>query len=284
MEISLIAPAKINLFLAVGAVLPNGLHQITSMLQTIDLADELKCFAADELEVDCSLPGLSGESNLVYKAAGFLKSNFNVRDGARIDVIKRIPVAAGLGGGSSDAAAALLILNKFWQLNLSPNVLNEIAAQLGADVPFFLHGGTQLAEGYGEQLSTLDGGCLEKVFFVLANPGIQLLAGDVYRHFDRMRPHGKLSEDKILMSMKKNDIRSLAGNMANDLESAATALCPEIAGLKQSALESGALAAIVSGSGPTIVAVAESREKAEEIAGPLSKIAPFVAVSRALHL
>jgi len=280
MPILIKAPAKINLSLAVGRLLPNGLHQLTSIMQTIDLADELTLTPADSLIVQCDVAGLSGPANLIYEAANKLRELGSVKTGIRIEVKKNIPVAAGLGGGSSDAAAVLPALKDFWRLSLSAETLNEIASELGADVPFFLRQGTQLARGYGQKLSSVNGENMKKMVFILANPGKRLLAKDVYRHFDSRPSRSPVSVDNFLNVLAEGDIREIARNTFNDLEASVGELCPEVLRLKKIALENGALAALVSGSGPTVVAIADSDEAGKKIAASLSGAAPFVFISK----
>ena len=147
--------AKINLTLEVLGLRSDGYHEIKTVLQTINLADEIDIQPGPNLKVECDAPGLDGEANLVWRAAVALAESRGIRPEARIIIRKRIPVGMGLGGGSSDAAAALLGLNKLWNLCLDTEELAQIAARLGSDVPFFLRGGTALAEGRGEEISPL---------------------------------------------------------------------------------------------------------------------------------
>ena len=147
--------AKINLTLEVLGLKDDGFHEVKTVLQTVDLADQLDIQPAVNLKVECDVPGLDGEANLVWRAAVALAESRGIRPGARILIRKRIPVGMGLGGGSSDAAAALVGLDKLWGLSLAPEELAQVAASLGSDVPFFLRGGTALAEGRGEDISPL---------------------------------------------------------------------------------------------------------------------------------
>ena len=149
------APAKVNLGLEVLARRPDGFHEIRTILQTIALADDLDLEPADRLHLTCDAPELACETNLVWRAATLLQDRYAPGRGAAIRLTKRIPVAAGLGGGSSDAAATLVGLNELWELGLSTAELRSLAAELGSDIPFFVGGGTQLAEGRGELLRPL---------------------------------------------------------------------------------------------------------------------------------
>jgi 4-diphosphocytidyl-2-C-methyl-D-erythritol kinase len=147
--------AKINLTLEVLGRRPDGYHEVCTILQTIDLADRLEVQPAASLQVECDAPALAGEANLVWRAATALAARQGIRPQARIRIHKAIPVGMGLGGGSSDAAAALVALNHLWGLDLPAAELAQVAAGLGADVPFFLWGGTALAQGRGDQVSPL---------------------------------------------------------------------------------------------------------------------------------
>lgn len=153
--VTLRAEAKINLVLEVLARREDGYHEVRTVLQTIDLADELSLEPASELVLTCSLPDLETEDNLVVRAGRILQQELGEPRGARIHLTKRIPVAAGLGGGSSDAAAVLLGLNRLWGLDMDVQRLLELAAQLGSDVPFFLIGGAAVADGRGENVTPL---------------------------------------------------------------------------------------------------------------------------------
>ena len=150
-----LAYAKVNLTLEILGRRNDGYHEVRTILQTIDLADKLDISESPRLRVECDQPGLSGEDNLVWRAAESLAERAGVSPQVRISIQKRIPVGMGLGGGSSNAAAALSALNRFWQLDLGHEELSSTAAELGSDVPFFLTGGTALAQGRGEQVASL---------------------------------------------------------------------------------------------------------------------------------
>jgi len=158
-----LAYAKINLTLEVTGKRPDGYHELVSIMQTISVADELSLSRASDLTLDCDQPELAGEDNLVLRAARLLGA------GGHFELRKRIPVAAGLGGGSSDAALALRLLDTVHHLHLTPEQLLDAAAKLGSDVPFFLHGGTALIEGRGERVRPLAD--LPQHWLVLVNPG-----------------------------------------------------------------------------------------------------------------
>ena len=149
------AHAKINLTLEILGIRPDGYHDLASVIQTLDLFDDVTVEAADETEVTCDDPSIAGEANLAHRAAEALRQQAGVRYGARISITKRIPVAAGLGGGSADAAATLRALNRLWRTGLNTTQLAEIGATVGSDVPFLVHGGTALVQGRGERITSL---------------------------------------------------------------------------------------------------------------------------------
>ena len=166
------AYAKVNLTLEALGRREDGYHDVVSVIQTVYLHDTLTFEPAHELELVCDVPELAGDGNLVLRAARLLREHASVSDGARVTVVKRIPIAAGLGGGSSDAAATLVALNRLWRLGLSNGELSALAARLGSDVPFLLRGGTAMVSGRGERVDPLPAADLE--WFVIACPGIQL--------------------------------------------------------------------------------------------------------------
>lgn len=173
-SLTLAAYAKLNLTLEVLGKRPDGYHEVRSVLQTVDLHDTLSLAAAPSLQLHCDQPELQGEDNLVLKAARLLRESAGDVPGASITLTKRIPIAAGLGGGSSDAAATLVGLSRLWNLGLPTGDLAPLAAQLGSDVPFFLHGGTALVEGRGEVVVPLPPG--PRRWFLIVRPAILIPA------------------------------------------------------------------------------------------------------------
>ena len=166
------AYAKVNLTLEALGRRDDGYHDVVSVVQTVDLHDTLTFERADQLELVCDIPELAGCGNLAWRAARLLQDSTGTAYGARISIAKRIPIAAGLGGGSSDAATTLVALNRLWRLDLSTRDLTALAAQLGSDVPFLLHGGTAMVSGRGERVTPLPPAELE--WFVIACPSIQV--------------------------------------------------------------------------------------------------------------
>jgi len=180
------APAKINLTLEVLGKRPDGYHEIRSVLQTIDLDDTLHFREARDVTVSCAMPGWSAEKSQVTKAAALLQEYAGIKKGAEIRIEKRIPLQTGLGGDSSDGAAALRGLNELWKLKLSDEKLTALAARLGSDAPFFVRGGTAVAEGRGETVAALP--VVRKIRLVIIVPDIPVAPGKTARAYAALKP------------------------------------------------------------------------------------------------
>ena len=250
------APAKINLGLTILRRRPDGYHDLESVMQQVSLADILlfELLPTKGCRFLCTDPDLSGKDNLVYRAAALLEDQAGkVLPGVRITLFKNIPVEAGLAGGSSDAAAALLGLNHCWQLGFSKTDLMEIAALLGSDVPYCLHGGTALARGRGDKLEKLPD--LPFFWVVLALPrGVSISTAVAYNSFEREllgKPEIRSLVDAIKRSSKKDIINWLARDFTNTLE---TAILPgsDQVGELRSKLRGLGLKPVLSGSGPAM--------------------------------
>lgn len=270
MPVSEKAFAKINLLLLVKHKRPDGYHELETVYQSIALHDTLVFYTADDEQVSlsCDCPGLSvGEDNLALQAALMLKKYYEVRQGARIVLKKRIPLAAGLAGGSSDAAAALRGLLRLWKLPCEDGLLQEIAAALGSDVPFCLQGGTAFATGRGERLTRLRD--CPTFFVVLANPGFAVSTAEVYRSLraDDFKKTGNTK--RMLAALQKGDRQEIADCLCNTLEYPAFRLYPAIGELKKKMAVNAP--ALMSGSGPTVFALYPDREKAVRLADSLKK-------------
>jgi 4-diphosphocytidyl-2-C-methyl-D-erythritol kinase len=257
-------PAKVNLALEILGKRPDGYHEISTVLQAIDLFDRLTMEEAEDLSLVTTDPALPvDDANLVIRAARTLGAMAGVRRGARITLDKRIPVAAGLGGGSSDAAATLVALNRLWGLRWSAERLAELAMGLGMDVPFFLGRGRALATGRGERLEPLpgDGGYA----LVLANPNFPLSTRESYGRV----PAGWQAEPKgtreVLAALRRRSATQLGTALTNHLEEVVAPAVPAIAQMKAALLAAGALGAAMSGSGPTVFGVARSLDHARQI-------------------
>jgi 4-diphosphocytidyl-2-C-methyl-D-erythritol kinase len=281
--VRVLAPAKVNLYLWVGPRRPDGLHQVETVLQAISLADELELSAADRLTLDVSPPGAAPEdaSNLVVAAVRALAAAAGRAGGAALRLRKRIPAAAGLGGASADAAAALVGLNALWELGLSRKALERIGAGIGADVPFCVRGGTAVARGAGELLAPL--AVARPLWWVVALPdGAALETARVYARFDEMGgaggvggtggaqgPAGEPDPSALADALARGDLARVAAALRNDLEEAAVSLEPATAALREALLDAGALGAVMTGSGPAWCGLARDEAHAEEVAGRL---------------
>jgi len=264
--LSLTSCAKVNLGLRVLSKRPDGFHEIASILQAVDLCDAVEISARPEadIEVLCDHPEVpSGPDNLAYRAARLAQKEGAAQQGCRIMIRKRIPPAAGLGGGSSNAATVLIGLNHLWQLSLSDNQLVRMAARLGSDVPFFLHGGTMLARGRGEELTPLR--MRADFHLVVVKPNLSISTAWAY---DRAKIP-LTSNSKIVKLKGLKEIRSLDQVLPlldNDLERAVGDEYPLIGEIKSDLVSKGAIAAAMSGSGSAVYGIVEDREAAERLA------------------
>ncbi len=257
------ARAKINLGLSVLGRRADGFHELETVMQQISLHDTLlfEPYSADNTcALLCSKPELDGPDNLVNRAAELLKEQVRTKlPGVRVTLYKHIPVAAGLAGGSSDAAAALVGLNQYWQLGLSSDSLFELAGKLGSDVPFCLRGGTALAQGRGEQLEQLP--LLPFFWVVLALPrGVEFSTAEAYRKFDRSQL-GKPDITPLVQAIKNRSRADIAGwlksSFTNTLETASLPGSDVVITLKKGLQEYG-FNPVFSGSGPTLFMITDS--------------------------
>ncbi len=270
--------AKLNLFLRVVGLRPDGFHELESIFHSVDFADTLEVAPRPDDEIAVSvetgdtpvgnLPSL--EHNLVYRAAKRLQQQYAPERGAEISLRKRIPVGGGLGGGSSNAAGTMLALDELWELGLEREALLRIAAEIGSDVPFCVAGGTTcLVTGRGEYLSPLPLSA-SPFWFVLGISDEPLYTADVYQELDRHPPGEGGSTAALTMALGAGDPQELASLVFNGLEDAAFRLRPALAERKQALLDAGALGAALSGSGPTLFGIARDEAHAGEIAGAVS--------------
>ena len=251
-EISLKALAKINLGLDVLGKREDGYHEVRMVMQTIHLYDrvEIKKTRSPHIHVETNLYYLPvNEDNLVYRAAKLMKDEFQIKEGVRIVLQKFIPVAAGLAGGSSDAAAVLVGMNRIFNLGLKQNKLMELGLKIGADVPFCIMRGTALAEGIGEKLTALPP--MPKCPVLIAKPAISVSTKAVYeglKLYDGME-HPDI--DGVMEGIQQKDLKGVASHMGNILETVTIPMYPVIEDIKKLMLENGALNAMMSGS-PTV--------------------------------
>jgi 4-diphosphocytidyl-2-C-methyl-D-erythritol kinase len=256
--------AKVNLTLEVLGKREDGYHELATIMQSVDLWDRLAAEPADGLSLVTSDPTLpTDEENLVMRAARLLREEAGVTAGARMRLDKQIPIAAGLGGGSSDAAAALWALNRLWGLRWPAQRLRGLAERLGMDVPFFLGKGRALATGRGERLAPLPapGG----LALVLVNPNFPLATRDVYQRVPADWSAEPAGARRMAAALRSRSARQVAGALVNNLETVVEPMVPAIRRMKAALLAAGALGAVMSGSGPTVFGVARSFDHARAI-------------------
>ena len=265
MILTLSAYAKVNLTLEVLSKRPDGYHEIASVLQAISLADTLNFEPTETLEFQCDVKELQTPDNLVLKAAKLLKEDSGYKKGARINLTKSIPLAAGLGSGSTDAAATLVGLNKLWVLNLSQGKLLELAAKLGSDVPFFLYGGTALAEGRGERIKPLPS--TSKTWMVLLKPAIELVANKTAQLYSRLNPShftsGQHTERLVAHLKHGGNIES--SFLYNVFEQVAFDFFPALSDYRYRLIKAGAKEVHLAGSGPTLFSLVTDRSRGEAV-------------------
>jgi 4-diphosphocytidyl-2-C-methyl-D-erythritol kinase len=271
--------AKINLYLDVLDRRPDGFTNIETVFQTVSLYDELEFEPAQPgIALTCTNPDLpTDERNLVYRAAELLRGFAGDAAGVRITLRKRIPVAAGLAGGSGNAAATLLALSQLWDLHLGAEELRMLALGLGSDVPYCLVGGTAAATRRGDLVAPMDP--LPEVWFVLVHPPVQLSTASVYASplLEHSPPQLAGAKSPALLAAMDALPRGDWSHVRNAMETAVFPEHPELAALKARLLDAGCLAAAMSGSGPTVFGVAGSREEANRVAQAMAPEAVTVA-------
>lgn len=258
------APAKINFALDVLSKRPDGYHEVSMIMQTIALFDKITVSSRDsgiELTADSDAIPID-ETNIAYKAAAYLRSKYHIDKGVSIHIEKKIPVAAGLAGGSTDAAAVLKLLNKLWEIGLSEEELKEAGGKLGADVPFCIQGGTCLAEGLGEVLTPLAN--TPDCWLLLIKPPVGVSTKEVYQSLKLEDVKERPDIQAMLQAIARDDVKGICSSMGNALEAVTIKLHPVISELKQKLLDYGATGSLMSGSGPTVFGVFENQADAEK--------------------
>lgn len=263
-DISVKALAKINLGLDVVRKREDGYHEVRMVMQTIHLFDrlEIEKNQSGQITMKTNLSFLpTNENNLVYKAAKLLVDEFHIKDGIHVDLKKHIPVAAGMAGGSTDAAAVLYGVNKIFNLGLTKEQLMERGVKIGADVPYCIMRGTALAEGIGEELSALPP--MVKCPVLIAKPAINVSTKFVYENLklDDTIVHPDI--DQLVTDIRKKDLQQIASHMGNVLETVTIPAYPIIADIKNHMMEHGAINSMMSGSGPTVFGLFENEETAK---------------------
>lgn len=285
MQVKLPAPAKINLHLAVTGKTSNGYHTLDTSFAYVDTGDTLLIDKAHGLCVTCSVADLNARNNLVFRVLEGMRSTFNVAAGIKVHIEKSLPVQAGLGGGSSDAATAIMAANTLWQLNLDSKILIEFATPFGADIPCFLFGRASRAIGVGEHLEPLKLD-IEDKHVVLAHPGIGLSTADVFSCYDTAIKTGSKKTDALQLTPSKTEDTIRPDSIGRDgftdgkgvrfplgenaLEAIACGMCPELAALLQF-MRKQVKYTWMSGSGTACVALMETEADAYRLARELKR-------------
>jgi len=256
-DLALEAPAKVNLFLEIFARRPDGYHEIETVMQTVDLADQVSFWRRPAGEWTISISGgeaPADQSNLALRAAAAILKQSGRREGLHLHIAKHIPTGAGLGGGSSDAAAALRGLNQLWKLGARPADLESLGAALGSDVNFFLHGGLAVCRGRGEEVEPLAASC--PAGFVLHFPGLHLATREAYARVRIPLTGERRTCNNLLERLRRDDLKGAGRELFNRFEETVLDDNPRLAAAKERLSSSRALGALLSGSGSTIYALA----------------------------
>ncbi|MBW4084880.1 4-(cytidine 5'-diphospho)-2-C-methyl-D-erythritol kinase [Paenibacillus sp. S150] len=278
------APAKINLMLDVLRKRADGFHEVEMIMTMVDLADRLEL---SELKRDSIIISSQAgyipldEKNLAFQAARLIKDRYNVRSGVHIHLDKRIPVAAGLAGGSSDAAATLRGLNRLWRLGIPAQELQELGAELGSDVPFCVTGGTALATGRGEQLTPIQSP--PQCWVVLAKPPINVSTAEVYGRVRAGSIAVHPSASRMQEAIAAGDFAAVCAGLGNVLEDVTLKLHPEVQQLKEAMVKLGADGVLMSGSGPTVFGLVSKQSKVARIYNGLRGFCKEVYAVRSLN-
>ncbi|WP_371096641.1 4-(cytidine 5'-diphospho)-2-C-methyl-D-erythritol kinase [Streptomyces sanglieri] len=275
MSVTVRVPAKVNVQLAVGAPRPDGFHDLANVFLAVGLYDEVTVTPADGLRITCSGPDAAqvplDATNLAARAAIALAERHGIAPDVHIHIAKDIPVAGGMAGGSADGAAALLACDALWSTGATRDELLAICAELGSDVPFSLVGGAALGTGRGERLTPIEVGSIFHWVFAVADGGLSTPA--VYGEFDRLTAGTDVPEPEaspaLLDALRTGDATALAAALSNDLQPAALSLRPSLADTLAAGTAAGALAALVSGSGPTTAFLVADEESARKVAEAL---------------
>jgi len=274
--------AKLNLYLEVLNIGKDNYHNIKTVFERIGLSDKiiLKSRPDKLIKIICKNPSVPGDnSNLCYRSAKLLQEEFNIESGLDIEIIKHIPVASGLAGGSSNAASVLLGLNKVWKLNLSQRKLLRFAKKIGADVAFFLYNSSfAIGEGRGDKIKVLKLQRIRRFWHILIVPKIKVSTASVYKKWDDLdkkmmwgltKPRYDV---KILISaLRKNDFPLLGKLLFNSLESSTIKLYPEVARIKESLSKLSLQSILMSGSGPAVFGIVSSRKEAVSLSKKIKK-------------
>lgn len=271
--------AKINLSLDILGTLPNGYHEVEMIMQQIDLYDLVTVSLLDDEQTEDGQGSIvvssnlyylpCDETNIAYKAAKRMMETYHLKRGVKIHLEKRVPVAAGLAGGSANAAAVLRAMNKLYGLELSTEALMTVGLELGADVPFCLLEGAAVARGIGEKLTPIKG--LDNVWVLLSKPNIGVSTKEIYKHYDTMTVKKRPDTPLLIQATEENNLPLLTGHMYNVLEEVTTSLYPMVSDVKKKIQQCGATGVMMSGSGPTVFGLFTQYDRAQKAEKQLKK-------------
>ena len=286
MRIERKAYATINLGLDVTGKREDGYHIVSMIMQNVDLYDTLTFEKNDtgEIILNASSPKIpTDDSNLICKVAKQLREKYGVKDGVAVYLEKRIPVAAGMAGGSTDGAATYMALNKLWNLGLDTKTMCELAVKLGADIPYCIIGGTALAEGIGEELTTISD--MPKCHLVIAKPDIDVSTGWVYKTLDSKKIENHPDIAGVRTAIENDDLNGMCEKIGNVLEYVTASKYSVINDIEKIMEDNGAVKAFMTGSGPTVFGVFDSEQKAKEAveAVKTSGIAPELFLTKPIN-
>lgn len=270
------ARAKINLTLEVGKAREDGYHEVSMLMQSLRLWDDVELFfgKGDGNTVECNIPFFNAdEKNIAFRAIAMMQAQFNLDRPVHMRLYKKIPIAAGLAGGSTDAAAAIRGMNKLFHLGLSTEELMKLGEEIGSDVPFCILGGTCLATGRGEKVKPVM--ALPTTYVVLIKPDFSISTPWSYKKFDEEGPQQRPDLDRMLQVIASGNIKGMQAEMINMLEAPAAREYPVILELKERLRAEGADAAAMSGSGPTVFGIFKSEEKAKAAYLRIRSSAPY---------
>lgn len=265
-KIDIDAKAKINLTLDVLSKRPDGYHEVEMIMQSIDLKDHLiiELIPQKKIELSTNCKDLPvDERNIVYKAANLMINEFDLDAGVKIKLVKEIPLAAGLAGGSSDAAATMLGINELFDLKKSKQELMILGKEIGADVPFCIHGGTALARGIGEKIMPLKP--IPEMKLLLIKPPFFVSTKDVYNRLDIKNIEKRPDNKKVIRAIEDQDICQISKGLCNVLEEVTFDIHPELLKIKNWLLKNKALGSLMSGSGPTIFGIFENKDDIKKV-------------------
>lgn len=270
------APAKINLSLDVLGKREDGYHEVRMVMATIDLADRVECesLPEDKIVIRTTAPYVPEDNrNFAYQAAKIIKERYSIRTGVEISIDKQIPVAAGLAGGSSDAAATIRALNRLWKIGMTYESMLDIAKEVGSDVAFCIKGGTALATGRGEKISPLPP--LPQCWIVLVKPDVSVSTAQIYREWDD-QPALHPDVDAMIAAIMHGDFQAICHLLGNTLEAVTMKKVDEIARIKAHMRRIGAEGILMSGSGPTVFALTQRETRMQRLLNGMKGYCPQV--------